>query len=379
MTSLTIKNVGQINHAQILFGDLTVLVGPQATGKSIVLQMLKLLLDSGYVLDELKRYGLDWNKDREAFFDLYFGEGMRSLWRPPKSKIFFNGSRVDLDKLIAGRRRIQDERLFFIPAQRVLTLREGWPRPFTDFSPGDPFAVRNFSEKLRVLMETEYGAGRILFPQTQRLKADIRAMLTDAVFSGFGLSVERHRSQKRLVLGENASETPLPYMVWSAGQREFVPLLLGLYWLLPPSKTARKEGVDWIVIEELEMGLHPRAISAALILIIELLSRDYKVCLSTHSPHVLDIVWAWRIINERGAEPSHLLDLLAANKSQAMRAMAEKVIGKTAKVFYFDKESGTTRDISNLDPSAEELAEAGWGGLSEFSGRAAEVVAKVAG
>jgi hypothetical protein len=42
-----------------------------------------------------------------------------------------------------------EERSFFIPAQRVLTLsRDGWLRPFTDYKPGDPFCVRDFSEKL---------------------------------------------------------------------------------------------------------------------------------------------------------------------------------------------------------------------------------------
>jgi hypothetical protein len=49
---------------------------------------------------------------------------------------------------------------------------------------------------------------------------------------------------------------------------------------------------------------------------------------------------------------------------------------KKQKVHYFDRESGTTRDISDLDPSSEEAGEAGWGGLSEFSGRANEAVAR---
>jgi len=44
-------------------------------------------------------------------------------------------------------------------------------------------------------------------------------------------------------------------------------------------------------------------------------------------------------------------------------------------VQYFDRERGTTRDISDLDPSSEEEGESGWGGLSEFSARANEAVA----
>ena len=44
---LQLKNIGQITDADIRFGDLTVFVGPQATGKSIALQFLKLLVDMG--------------------------------------------------------------------------------------------------------------------------------------------------------------------------------------------------------------------------------------------------------------------------------------------------------------------------------------------
>jgi len=58
MAALRVRNVGQIKEADITFGDLTVLVGPQATGKSIVLQFLKLLIDSRQVLHRLSRYGM---------------------------------------------------------------------------------------------------------------------------------------------------------------------------------------------------------------------------------------------------------------------------------------------------------------------------------
>ena len=57
--------------------------------------------------------------------------------------------------------------------------------------------------------------------------------------------------------------------------------------------------------------------------------------------------------------------------------MAKKVLEKDVRVHYFDPESGRTRDISNLDPGAEETTESDWGGLTEFSGRVADVVANV--
>jgi predicted ATPase len=44
---LRIENFGPIVEAEVEFGDLTVFVGPQATGKSLFLQIFKLLQDRG--------------------------------------------------------------------------------------------------------------------------------------------------------------------------------------------------------------------------------------------------------------------------------------------------------------------------------------------
>ena len=374
--SLTLENVGQIKKADITFGDLTVLVGPQATGKSIFLQFLKLFADTGAIQSELKRYGADWEKQTPAFLDLFLGEGMRSVWRGAESTITLNGKRQDLDQLAGRLKKSKGETVFLIPAQRVLTLRDGWPRPFSDYGSGDPFTVRYFSERLRRLMETELGRQAMIFPRTRRFKTEIRDMLTSNVFGSFDLHVEKYRSQKRLVLG-GGKDTSLPFMVRSAGQREFVPLLLGLYWLIPPTKVSRKENLEWVVIEELEMGLHPKAIAVVLLLVLELLSRGYRVCLSTHSPHVLDLVWAMRMLQEYKADPRVLLEILEAEQSQSMNSMARDVLQKTAKVYYFDRTSGTTVDISALDPGAKDAKESGWGGLSEFSGRVNDVVSRV--
>lgn len=378
MKTLKIRNLGQIKRANLTFGDLTVLVGPQATGKSIALQLLKLMLDAGQVQSEMGKYGLDWERSLPEFLDAYFGEGMRSIWQNGRTSINWNGSSVDLKQIAKHKRSKKKENLFFIPAQRVLALRDGWPRPFTDYAPGDPFAVREFSEKLRVLVEQEFGASGDLFPQERRLKEEFRDLLQRQVFSDFHLKVDKFRSQKRLVLGPTRKRASLPYMVWSAGQREFVPLLLGFYWLMPRTKVARRDDIEWVVLEELEMGLHPRAIAVVLLLVLELLMRGYRVCLSTHSPQVLDAIWALRHLKANGTSANAILDIFDAPHTQSMRRLADSVIEKELRVFYFDRESGKATDISQLDPSAEEDGKSGWGGLSEFSGRANKAVARSA-
>jgi len=105
MATLKIAHLGPITKAAISFGDLTVLVGPQATGKSIALQMLKLVLDAGKVQDVLTRYGLDWSRRLPDFLDVYLGEGMRSLWQEGTSSIEWNGQKVDLQQMARRIRR----------------------------------------------------------------------------------------------------------------------------------------------------------------------------------------------------------------------------------------------------------------------------------
>jgi predicted ATPase len=374
--SLRLANVGPIKGANVDFGELTVLVGPQATGKSILLQLLRLVIDTGPILRMLRKYGLDW-KNQGGFLDVYLGEGTRGLWTA-NSSLNWRGQEMNLAELVRRKKRPSSERTFFIPAQRVLALsRDGWLRPFTDYKAGDPYAVRDFSERLRELMESGLGRGRSIFPQPKRLKDEIRKMISRDVFHGFQLDLDQQGPQKRLVLRHGGAVDKLPYMVWSAGQREFVPLLLGLYWLLPPTQSRRRGKIEWVIIEELEMGLHPRAIRAMLFIVLDLLWRGYRVCLSTHSPQVLDLVWALRALNKHGASPPHVFDLFELKPRVNTQPLAEKALSMDARVYAFDLEGGTTHDISELDPEAKNSHEAGWGGLTGWSGHITDVVTKV--
>jgi predicted ATPase len=374
-TRLEIENLGQIAKADVTFGDLTVLVGPQATGKSIFLQTLKLLVDSGPVLNELKRFNIDWGGKLPNLLELYFGEGMSRIHDASQTKLAVDGARLDLDAAVRGKWR-KEEHLFYIPAQRVLSLREGLTRPFTEYRSGDPFVVREFSDQLHQLVQTEFTQTAELFPKSNRLKQVFREKLDQHIFGGFGLRTSSDRFQRRMVLHGPEGTSDLPYLVWSAGQREFAPLLLGLYWLIPPAKVSRRGKLQWVVIEELEMGLHPNAISVTMLLVVELLSRGYKVCLSTHSPHVLDVVWALRTLRAQNGLVEDVLDLFDLPKTPPTKEVAEAVLQKDFRVYFFQRD-GQVQDISGLDPSAEEAGESGWGGLSGFSGHVGDIVARV--
>lgn len=373
MVNLTLRNLGQLRHADVTFGDLTVLVGRQASGKTLFLEILKLAVDTGYIHSQLVRHGLDWNKDQEQFFDIFLGEGMRSVVSPG-SQILIDSIQQDIDTYVR-KRRGSNNRLFYVPAQRVLTVQQGWPQPFQSFGTQDPYVVREFSEQFRLLMDKEFSRGGALFPQTNRLKKAYRDMLTEHVFREFELRIDVHGARRRLVLNRTSTSTNIPFMTWSAGQREFVPLLLGLYWLMPASKVSRRESIEWAVLEELEAGLHPAAISAVLLILLELLSRGYKVCLSTHSPHVLDVVWAIQTLKDINAPAERILEFFKAPKTPQMHRVAKSAMEKEFRVYYFDPGTGDSKDISRLDPGSADDIEANWGGLTEYGGRVADVVA----
>ena len=374
------KNIGPVREADIRFGDLTIFVGPQATGKSIFLQVLKLLVDKASIHETMRHFGMRQTVDASAFFDLYFGEGMASIWTQGESCLVLGRAKKQTDltdyaRARPGRREVP-EKMFYIPAQRVMSLRDGMTNPFNVYRAGDPFVLRDFSDKLHWILQNEIGLAQDVFPRRGRLSAELRSPLEKHIFNGFALRTDTPAHQRRLVL-KSSSGRPLPYLVWSAGQREFVPLLLGLYWLLPPSKISRRKRFNSVVIEEPEMGLHPNGISAVLNFIMELRLRGYRVCLSTHSPHVLDIVWALGFFQKNNGQQEDVLKLLDLSPTPKTRQIATAALESKFRTYYFARD-GKVHDISPLDPGSETLAEGGWGGLTEFSGRVGDVVAEVA-
>ena len=183
--------------------------------------------------------------------------------------------------------------------------------------------------------------------------------------------------RKRIVLDVAGSQ--LPFMVWSTGQREFTPLLLGLYWLMPSGKVRKKDNINWVIIEEPEMGLHPQAISALLIVFLELMRRGYKVIVSTHSAQILELVWAIRFIAKSKTAPARLRELLDLKANAYSNDLTEMILDKKVfKTYYFSRQDGlvNVKDISTLDAEDPDEAVSDWGGLTLFSTKSADVVSE---
>ena len=236
-------------------------------------------------------------------------------------------------------------------------------------------------------MEKGLGSGKesMIFPQAGRMKKAFRDKLNKSILFDASIKLDKTNPKKRIML--DVGESNLPYMTWSSGQREFMPLLLGLYHLMPlpkasprTSKISKRDSVEWVIIEEPEMGLHPDAIQGLLLTFLELVHRGYKVIVSTHSPLILEFCWFINSMKELKTSEDALFDLFQLTRTPTMRALFSQIIeNKNFKTYFFERaDSGVVaKDISNLDPASEDPSEYDWGGLTSFSSRASGLVSNM--
>jgi hypothetical protein len=368
---LRIQNFAHLANVELTLGDLTVVVGPQGAGKSLALQWLKVAMDGKQLVDALKAAGHPTHRP-EVLIDLIFGSGMASSWRDGETSVRLGDAEVELGSI--AKIGTRTEKLFFVPAHRSMLISDGWAAPFRKLNAETPAVARLFSQNLFDRFSGK-DAGT-LFPVKNRLKKEIRDQIDAAVFHGGRVGIEedtQHAMRLRLVHGD----THLPFMTWTAGQREFTPLLLGLYHLLPGTSTRKKAGTDWVVIEEPEMGLHPQAVTAVMLLVLDLLWRGYRVVLSTHSPHVLTLLWMMKRLQEHKARWQLVCEAFNVKASQNMQLVAKESLQKDYRAYLLDfGPDGKVKsvDISSLDPEAPDDRVAGWGGLTEYSSRFGDAV-----
>lgn len=389
---LTIENFAQIESADIDFGaegDLTILVGQQATGKSLILQWLKLLTDPLVVRADWERFGSNWKTDdRLRPLDLFFGEGLGRGYRA-ETRISLDGRLVVLEELFNRRRskivKTDVESTYFVPAHRALLLADGWPRNFQQHVPGTPYVARAQSERLARWLSD---AGKSIFPIANRLHSEVRELFDEAIFHKAKLEVDKSSPQSRLILRVGDSST-IPYMAWTAGQREFVPLLVALYELMPSGAASRMRrasecDIRTVILEEPELGLHPKALFAVGVALLHLMSRGYRVVVSSHSPLMVDFAWALNRFRrardpQRSLEKS-FLDAFDLRSTKRSKDLARDLTGARARTYYLTyRKNGkvNAKDISELAAYSADDEQSSWGELLKYSTRLAEVVGQL--
>jgi energy-coupling factor transporter ATP-binding protein EcfA2 len=377
MKNLYISNLGPIGQVSVDFGDLTFLVGPQASGKSLFLELLKYIVDKEYILSNLRKYNFIIDKKNpQKVLDVVFGDGLNKMFKP-ETEILFDNETISIDTL-TKRNVPQKESMFYIPAQRILSIADGRPKNFMEFDLSTPYVLRAFSETLRTYIQGFMGDPNTIFPISNRLKGVLKQSFNDNIFYGGKIVMEENAGQKKFQM--KIDDMNLPFMTWSTGQKEFMPLLIAFYCLSGPSSPVfKKDNYQYVVIEEPEMGLHPQAIKAILLEVLELLHNGLKVIISTHSTTLLDFAWTFNAIKKASSDRKEdaLFKLFNIRKTQASRQLFDGLFDKTLSTYYFSRVANgkvESTDISTLDAGSENDAISGWGGLSKFSADAADIV-----
>ena len=377
-----VKNFGPIKDVNVGMGDLTILIGPQASGKSLFLELFKLIKDHDHIVSTLKIYIYILGKSPSfSLAEYYFGEGLSALITD-SSQVFDDGKNVTEILTTTGIRKNArlHESVFYVPAQRILSISDGRPKNFMEFDLATPYPLRFFSETLRVFVQGGLGNPDVIFPMKLRLKASVKESINSTIFHNGKVIIDQTGGQRKMKLSIGGLK--LPFMTWSAGQKEFMPLLLAIYCLTgPPSSVVKRDNYKWVIIEEPEMGLHPKAIESVIIEIVELMQQGFKVILSTHSSIFVDFAWTLRALSDLNDTTfkkamCRLFNLVPDAKS---KSIFNDLKTKTVKVFYFDNKDGDgveSTDISSLDVMDTNQIISEWGGLSSFASRASEIVSQ---
>ena len=403
MDNFVVENLGPIAKADVTFGDLTILTGPQASGKTLFLETFKLVKDFA---DVITNY-IEQNSDVkfEDLLNYFYGDGMNKIISQ-QTEIIYNNEHTDIKSIInkslsfklhkdfamsmpllfptamlwtsknvvnylaegtnlseSDKESIKAlaeairEKIFFVPAQRSSAISEGRILLSRDFV-NSPYVLVKFSGYLQQFVKTQqYGI--------------IREAIKDYDFlKNAEINMRRTAGSPRLEM--TVDNQTVPYMAWSTGQREFTPLLMALDYF---------ESIDnkeYIVIEEPELGLHPRAIIEFMFTVLKLMKKGVKVIISTHSSTPLDFVWAMNHLKEQNVDVANIAEMFdfEINDKSVFDGLAEKIIN----VYYFslDKETHKvySKDISSLDVYSEDEDVSNWGGMSLSADRAGGIVSK---
>ncbi len=372
-----VTNLGPIAEADVEFGDLTILTGPQATGKTLFLETFKFHNDIIPIWLSSVQNNL---KSDEEILDYYYGDNMHSIFSV-KTKILEN-SIIDLLDIAKSHKSFLKEgytikrgnttfyfpidyipdNVYYIPAQRSLALSEGRIKTSDDFI-NSPYVLRRFSFYLQNYVKTH---------STKILK---NIVPNYDFFNESEINMKRNAGSMRLHMLIHRQS--VPYMAWSTGQRELAPLLMALENFRTPPDFP--DFTDFIVIEEPELGLHPRAIIEFMLTVLKIMQTGTKVIISTHSSTPLDFVWTIKQLKEKGAKPSELAKMFDFKIKD--KTIFDNLFEKTFKTYYFAPDKKTkkvyTKDISSLDVYSEDEDIATWGGMSLSADRAGSIVSRL--
>lgn len=337
MASLTIRNFSCVDEAHLQLSQLTVLIGPQASGKSVISKLIY------FFYDILNRQFLDLEEDetldqfRTSIADDFKKWFPPSAWGLSKFEIAFHAGPyfVKITRAVTKKKPAESDgiRVNFSPwfEKEVLSLRQLLEqrrkgKKQLDFSFDDFWRIQIAArKKLEEELKKDYVGWQLFVPAGRSFFTSVGKAIAAFEYSGmidpltvrfgrFFTSVRDERRGRRFAHGKRPNEQQqrirnemmrklfggnitfgrdqefvvsddgrkIPFASLSSGQQELLPLWLAI--------EIAQEGVpnSIVYIEEPEAHLFPTAQSQVVEFLASVISENNaKMVITTHSPYVL--------------------------------------------------------------------------------------------
>jgi hypothetical protein len=340
MTKLIVSQFSCIDHAELELGNLTILIGPQASGKSVICKLVyffyNVINTDFFVYDEER----NWKSFSAKIVDDFKQWFPPSAWGKRRFTIDFEAGPIkfSIARTVSANRPGQNVRLVasdylmsefdnytaFVSDKRkkqgtkphppMYLYEERWRaeevvkkklasdlgkdyvRLQTFVPAGRSFftsigkAVAAFEQsglldpvtiafgRLFIALKDRRSAGFPPSPQTDTKRASRSRQLANLFFGG---EMQISRDKEYI---ESSDGRKIPFSLLSSGQQELLPL-----WMILEYMIERPSSRQLIYIEEPEAHLFPAAQNVLVAYLASLLSSDseLRLVITTHSPYVL--------------------------------------------------------------------------------------------
>ncbi|MCS7062541.1 MAG: hypothetical protein NZM04_00585 [Methylacidiphilales bacterium] len=371
--NIKIKHFGPIKNADITLGPLTVFTGPQNSGKSLTLKFIKFMNDI-HILHNLL-INLQGHKNVEIDHDIFkafFGFPLKENY------LIYGDKRVTNKYLRSLLKSDCEEKVVYIPSHRTICLDpvENEIIKIDKSLYNSDIFTYNYVEFLKnKLVHCIPPKKNSALLNIEGMHRSMKNKIANNILDGFRLNLKRAGDEIKINLIDK-DNVPLSGFAWTIAQRQFVPILISIKDLLDQKNVSGLNPDKLIIIEEIEMGLHPKDIVTSMFLIFDLVARGYRVILASNSPTVMDCIFAVYRLSQYNAGDDlfcKLFDLY--NKDESKRIFARlRELSSNFRAYYFDKLSGMVKDISSLDPASPDEAVSTFG--YTVDGRVGNLIAR---
>ncbi|MEZ2145937.1 AAA family ATPase [Bradyrhizobium sp. DN5] len=338
MASLKIRNFSCVDEAHLELAQLTVLIGPQASGKSVISKLIY------FFQDILSRQFLDFEEDetleefRTSVADDFRKWFPPSAWGLKKFEITFQAGQyfVKITRAATRKNVVENDniRVNFSPwfekefehAKALFTQRNKAPKQ-RDFSFEDTWRIRAATRKrLQDALKDDFAEWQLFVPAGRSFFTSVGKAMAAFEYSGmidpltvrfgrfFASARDERRGSRMVRRGSKPSEQQqrirdemmkelfggnitfgrnqeyvvsddgrkIPFASLSSGQQELLPLWLAIEFA--------QEGLpnSMVYIEEPEAHLFPTAQSQVVEFLASVIAENNaKMVVTTHSPYVL--------------------------------------------------------------------------------------------